>query len=255
MYKLLTAAVSEKLYEHLVSKSILPLEQKGCRKGAMGCKDQLLISKMILEDTKARKKNMSMAWIDYKKAFDSVPHSWILKALRIYRVSPTVINFVEESMKDWKTEMHLFHRNGAIKTEKIAIKRGIFQGDSLSPLLFCMSLIPLTNMINRENLGYEIDRKNKISHLFYMDDLKTFSKTEEQQRQILHIVKTFSDDIKMEFDLDKCATVVFRNGKRVKSQNIQLDGASIKNLEQDEVYKYLRVDEGDGVDHHAMKGK
>jgi Reverse transcriptase (RNA-dependent DNA polymerase) len=116
-------------------------------------------------------------------------------------------------------------------------------------------LIPLTNMINREDLGYEIDCKNRISHLFYMDDLKTFSKSEEQQRQILHIVKTFSDDIKMEFGLDKCATVVFKNGKRVKSQNIQLDGASIKNLEQDEVYKYLGVDEGDGMDHHAMRAR
>jgi hypothetical protein len=28
---------------------------------------------------KKRRKNLNMAWIDYQKAFDSVPHSWIEK--------------------------------------------------------------------------------------------------------------------------------------------------------------------------------
>jgi hypothetical protein len=42
------------------------------------CKDQLLISRSILLECKRRKKNLSMAWIDYGKAFDRVPHSWIV---------------------------------------------------------------------------------------------------------------------------------------------------------------------------------
>lgn len=256
MYKLLTATVSEKLYDHLMANKILPDEQKGCKKGARGCKDQLLISKMVIQDAKKRKKNLTMAWIDYKKAFDSVPHSWILQALKIYRVSPTIIRFVEESMKEWKTEMYLYHQQGSVQTGQIAIKRGIFQGDSLSPLLFCMSLIPLTNMINRQGLGYEIDGENKVSHLLYMDDLKIFGKSEEQMRQAMHIVKTFSDDIRMEFGLEKCATVVFKGGKRIHGRNLQLnDGVNINNLEQDDVYKYLGVEENDDIQHDQMKIK
>ena len=53
----------------------LPKEQKGCCRGIKGCKDQLLISKVILRERKSLKKGSIVAWIDYQKAFDRVPHS------------------------------------------------------------------------------------------------------------------------------------------------------------------------------------
>ena len=87
---------------------------------------------------------MSTAWIDYKKAFDSVPHSWILKCLQMYKIQPVLITFIEESMSQWKTNMTLVHKEGVLETGPIRIKRRIFQGDSLSPLLFTMSLNPLS---------------------------------------------------------------------------------------------------------------
>ena len=80
----------------------------------------------IVENAKAKKHNLSMAWIDYKKAFDSVPHSWIVNALRIYKANPIIIQFLETVMQQWKTEMKLYHAEGYICTEVINIKRGIF---------------------------------------------------------------------------------------------------------------------------------
>lgn len=255
MYKLITAIISDKLYEHLMLNRILPPEQKGCRKGARGCKDQLLVSKMIIEDAKKRKKTLSMAWVDYKKAFDSVPHSWILDALKIYRVSPRIVKFVGESMTKWQTKITLTHQSQTIKTRNIAINRGIFQGDSLSPLLFCLSLIPLSSMLNRERYGYEI-AGGKVNHLFYMDDLKTFARNRSEQERIMHVVKTFSDDIEMEFGIEKCATVTLKGGKFTQRNNLQLDDNSIiKNLDQYETYKYLGVDENADIQHDQMKAK
>jgi hypothetical protein len=54
-----------------------------------GCKDQLLISKAIFEDKKKRKKNLSIAWIDYQKACDSVPQSWTEKSIELLGVNNT----------------------------------------------------------------------------------------------------------------------------------------------------------------------
>ena len=60
---------------------ILHLEQKGLKKD--GCKDQFIINKMIMKNCRSKQKNISMAWIDFKKAFDSVPNKGILKVLNI----------------------------------------------------------------------------------------------------------------------------------------------------------------------------
>ena len=64
---------------------------------------------------------MSTAWIDYKKAFDSGPHSWILKCLQMYKIHPVLITFIEESMHQWKTNMTLVHKERVLETGPIRI--------------------------------------------------------------------------------------------------------------------------------------
>ena len=59
-------------------QNLLPEEQKGCRRKSRGKKDQLLIDKTILKDCRKRRTNLAMAWIDYRKAYDFVPHSCII---------------------------------------------------------------------------------------------------------------------------------------------------------------------------------
>ena len=254
-YKLLTSIMTDRTYKHLEQNSLFPIEQKGCRRGSYGCKDQLMINKMILENCKKRKRNMSCAWIDYKKAFDSVPHDWILKSLELVKVSPKLIQFLEYNMNQWKTTLTLTHENGELLCDNIKIRRGIFQGDSLSPLLFCISLIPLSLELNDSTYGYTINNK-RLSHLFYMDDLKLYAKNDSELEGLLKIVKGFSDDIGMEFGLDKCAKATFKKGKLVSSVHTELDESTvIKDLENEKAYKYLGVDESDGIQHAKMKEK
>ena len=54
-YKLLTSIITERTYSFL---------EQGCRKGSYRCKDQLLISRMIIENCHKKKRNLSTAWID-----------------------------------------------------------------------------------------------------------------------------------------------------------------------------------------------
>ena len=111
----------------------------------------------------------------------------------------------------------LSHNNGTLKSDPIKIKHGIFQEDSLSPLLFCLALIPLSNKLS--NTGYEYKTFDRtINHLFSMDDLKLFAQNDQDLEGLLNTVKEFSNNIGMEFGLDKCAKVSFV--RRKNSENI-----------------------------------
>ena len=100
---------------------------------------------MIMRNCKSRKTNLSMAWIDYRKAFDMVPHTWIIECLRIYGAADNLVTLLSNTMNHWKTTLTA---SGTTLSE-VNIRRGIFQGDSLSPLLFIVSMIPMT-MIGRK---------------------------------------------------------------------------------------------------------
>ena len=46
-----------------------------------------------------------MAWINYKKKHDMVPHSWIWESLELNQVSDTIFEFVKRSVANWQTEL------------------------------------------------------------------------------------------------------------------------------------------------------
>ena len=116
---------------------------------------------------------------------------------------------------------------------------------------FCICLIPLTEQLNRLNTGYEEHKtKTKISHLLYMDDLKLIAKSEEELQKQIQTVKTFSDDINNEFGLEKCAKIMFKRDKLNHSQNLVIDtDREIQELEQGKTYKYLGIEESEGIQH------
>ena len=145
----MTGVIAEAMYEHL--EEILPEEQKGCKRGSRGTKDQLLIDKAILKDCKRRRKNLSMAWIDYRKAYDMVPHSWIMECLEMFSVAANVRQFLASSMDEWKTELTSCGQTLGV----VNINGEIFQGDSLSPLLFVLCMVPLSLVLTRSKVGYE----------------------------------------------------------------------------------------------------
>jgi hypothetical protein len=77
-YKTLTG-ITKRISTHLEEQNLLPAEQEGYHPGSKGCKDKLIISTAIFEDCKRRNKHLSIAWIDYQKAFDSISHNGVEK--------------------------------------------------------------------------------------------------------------------------------------------------------------------------------
>ena len=77
-------------------------------------------------------------WIDYQKSYDSVPHSWVKEVLELYKVDEVKRNFIIGLIPQRRKKIKLPHVGGYVETENITFTQGIFQGDSLSPLIFAL---------------------------------------------------------------------------------------------------------------------
>ena len=143
----------------------------------------LYIDQYILNESKNRRKNLAMAWIDYKKAYDMVRQSWIINCLKMYKISHEIINFIEKTMKNWRVELTA----GGKSLAETKIQRGIFQGDALSPRLFIIAVMPQNHILRKCTAGYKLSRsQEKINHLMYTDDIKLFAKNEKVLETLIH---------------------------------------------------------------------
>lgn len=256
LYKIITACIAKLINNHIETHKILNEEQKGCKKGARGCKEQLIIDQIVLKQACSKQRNLHMCYIDYKKAYDSVPHSWLLRVLEIYKVSLPIRQFLDCAMHKWQTVINIKTQQGCLETESINIRRGIFQGDSLSALWFCLALNPLSNALNTSKYGFDLkstEHTKTLSHLLYMDDLKIYAGTERKLKQLIKLVEVFTTDVKMEFGLDKCRTLSFKKGS-IELNEVEMEqGEAIEAMDRGDTYKYLGMLQSKRTEHTIIK--
>ena len=105
-----------------------------------------------------------------------VPHSWMIECLDLFGVAQNIKSLLVNSMEKWMVMLY----SGNAVLDEVEIKRGIFQGDSLSTLVFVLALIPLSLILRKAKAAYEfLESKEKINHLLLMNDLKLYSRSEK----------------------------------------------------------------------------
>ena len=252
-WKLFTSMIAESIYTFSDDSKLFPGEQKGCRKGSRGTNDLLYIDQRMMKEAKQRRKNLAMAWLDYCKAYDLVPHSWLSECMHMFGIASNVEKMLTASMQGWRTELTCCNES----LGQVRFRRGIFQGDSLSPLLFVIAMIPLNLVLRKMKIGYQFSsNKEQINHLMFMDDIKLFAKDENGLDALIQTVRVVSTDKGMKFGLEKCAVLVMKRGKVTKSDGIRLpDDRVIKSIHEENGYRYLGILESDQVLCNEMKEK
>ena len=193
-----------------------------------------------------------MAWIDFRKAYDMVPHSWILKTLDLVGTAGNIIELLKRSMQSWRTVLF----SGKNKIGKVNIRRGFFQGESLPPLLFVVALIPVTIIHRTLIQGYSFGkRKESLNLLLFMDDLRLYGSNDNEIGSLVKVVKIVSGVTGMQFGFDKCAVLKMKRGKQVHCEGIDLGDGVVTEEADEEGYKYLGILERDDVCQEKMKQK
>ncbi|KAF9762621.1 putative RNA-directed DNA polymerase from transposon X-element [Nosema granulosis] len=131
----------------------LPAEnQLGTVRRVQGAKEQALLNVAI---NKEYKNSLETMWIDVKKAYDSVDHEYLIKCVERLNLPQWIGCFLKNTIERWKIEV----RSGSEIILEKRIRRGIIQGDRLSPLLLSYAWIYLS----RKEAEYQIP-KSRSQH-------------------------------------------------------------------------------------------
>ena len=125
MYKLFTKVIGTFLINHNMKHDLIQLDQRGGKARSLGSIDNLFIDKAVLEDCINNHKNLSCAWYDVRKAYDSVSHQWILKCLEIHRVPNNLCDFIRRLIISWNITLEVRTDKGLEFIGPIDILRGI----------------------------------------------------------------------------------------------------------------------------------
>ena len=114
------------------------------------------------------------------------------------------------------------------ESEKIRIKRGVRQGDTMSPKLFTATLESISRRLNWENKGVKIDGEF-VSHLRFADDIFLCTETPQELQQMLQELSDESRRMGLKMNITKTKMMV------VDNTPINVNNVLIENV-QDYVY-------------------
>ena len=131
-YKWFTSCVLDPMDYHLDYYDLVEMQQRGAKAKCSGTTDNLMIDRMVTLDCHRHKRNLSVAWIDVRKAFDSVDHGWLKKILRINRFPTWICRVVDNLSDTWNTRIAVKTTKGYEVSSPINFNRGLPQGDALT---------------------------------------------------------------------------------------------------------------------------
>ncbi|XP_053698682.1 uncharacterized protein LOC128745633 [Sabethes cyaneus] len=186
-----------------------------------------------------------MAYIHYKKAYDSVPHTrWH------HQVNETRNKNVEHFTPQYR-------RDRSVTIQNSQYKKGYFSRRYSQSAMVLPCDEPLSKALNRSSYGYQLKSgttSTKITHTFFIDDLKLFVETMGKLRHLLQLATTFSNDIRMEPGVDKCRLVNILRGKVMDAESFRInEREEIRSMIEGESYKYLGFLQLKGIHHTTIR--
>ncbi|CAK9829662.1 Retrovirus-related Pol polyprotein from type-2 retrotransposable element R2DM [Anthophora retusa] len=232
---LLGRLYSAMIDKRIRSKTSQNLRQKGFTKED-GCKYNIAILNSALATIKEKEGGIIVI-IDISKAFDTVPHKALCDALDVKGVPATIGKYITEMYNGCKTRISCKGK----EIVDVALRRGVKQGDPLSPLLFNLIIDPIIGKIDETSEGVRVGDE-RISIMAFADDLVLLAKTKEEAQSQAKSIYTYLGKLGMKISIEKCLSfqVVCKNKTwHLQNPNIRLGRQSIPYADPDKTIEYL----------------
>ena len=191
--KLLNSRLTEVVERH----RLLGEGQNGFRKDRGGT-DSAFALNTVLWKSFAQKKKVHLSFIDLQKAYDSVCRETLWKKLIKLGFGG---KFLESIKSLYKGDYVTCEANG-VTTKPVFLGRGLRQGCSLSPILFCLYVVDMSRDLISSNLGVRLN-KVTISCLFFADDIILIAKEAAGLRALQEIVQRHCAELGMTLSISK----------------------------------------------------
>ncbi|KAJ8727743.1 hypothetical protein PYW07_001862 [Mythimna separata] len=201
-YKLFASCLLERISSEI--DSFQPIEQAGFRKG-YSTTDHIHALDQVIQKYLEYRKPLYIAFIDFKKAFDSISHNSIWEALDKQNINAKYINIIKNIYSKSISRVRL-DRVG----DSININRGVRQGDPISPKLFIAVLHNIMADLSWSKRGINIKGKH-LSHLRFADDIVILAENAKELNEMINDLQTASEYVGLEMNLSK--TKVMTNSK------------------------------------------
>jgi hypothetical protein len=233
--KLYTTLWTNRLSSALETGNYLSSMQKGFL-AVDGCGEHAFVAQSLLRN---KKKGTSIAFLDLKDAFGSVPHDAIILALKDLGAPEGFIQIVADIYAN--NTFQIKGPSGA-RSRPIPVHRGVRQGDPLSPLLFNIVINKVLQIIDRQEGSVQCNGV-PVNGLAYADDVLLSSNSPDKLQKLIHTVESTSHVLGLLINPLKCATVVITANKKTPQHIFTLSDniTRLPTLEHHEFYEYLGV--------------
>ena len=233
-YRVYSATINCRLGERIKFDS----RQRGFIKQD-GVRDNIELLECLIDDAKRSLSNLHLSFMDVRKAFDSVSHASIQRALEWAGVPGRVRKVIGEMYTDCTT---------TVGAGIINVNRGVKQGDPLSSFLFNLVLEMALSRIP-VNLGINFEG-HKLCYMAFADDLILLARSEKALQKLVELVAAELRLIGLEFNVEKCNVLSITADLKRKASivdintKITIGDVRIPNLGMVDTYRYLGISIG-----------
>lgn len=193
--------------------------------------DQGMALRIIMDNAKSSKANNKHEFEEYvgvmldnNKAYDRVHPHYLAQVLQKFGFPIEFIRCIENLFFD----NQLFINMNGFLTESVKQKRGLRQGDSISPILFNFAIEPfILSIISNQNIsGYalhptkpaqqrtiQLTTPAPIKIMAYADDILIFVKSRPEYMEMEECIKTYGKASNSKINYDKSMAFPLHGGK------------------------------------------
>ena len=230
--KLMMLMFEERIQNKSNSMNLIHKNQIGFRKKCRTSDHLLALKAIVKKYVTIGKSKLYVGFVDFKKAYDSIPHMKLLNRMRKIGLHGNLLDLIENIYLKTKCAVKV---NNKI-TEFFNYANGVRQGCPLSPLLFNLYVNDIIENIDSNTIKPIKLNKEIVNVLMYADDLILIAESEKDLQSQFLKLSNMCRDKDLEINTKKTKCMVFNRGNKLCKANIVINDKTIENVKH---FKYL----------------